>query len=156
MTNQNKYLCRAESPNPWKTRDVLIDKILGLTAHQMHPINILISLFKEWSWPLNYFGHDIPTTRSPDTLSDVQTLWLLYSAIAYISNKIIYSSSFQVLTWNMLIRARVTQRRTQLRRRLPRIEPTGAHSLDWPWVRVPRPEMQRMSWIIIYWTTVFL
>lgn len=27
-------------PKPWKTRDARIDAILGLTAHQMHDINI--------------------------------------------------------------------------------------------------------------------
>ena len=152
MTNQNKYLCRAESPNPWKTRDTLIDEILGLTAHQMQAMNILISLIRGWHWQLKMIEHGIPTTRSPDTLSDGQISWLMRSGIAYISSQIIYytssSRTFQVLTWNILIRAWLPQRRTPLRRRLPRIEPTEVQSLGWPWAREPRPELQRMTWII--------
>ena len=145
MTNQSKYLWRADIPNPWKTRDALIDCILWLTAHQMHAKNILIPLVRGWCWWFWKFGHGIPTIRSPDTLSDIQILWLIRSGIAYISSQIIYYTSrskrFQVLTWNMPVRATPTQRRTPLRRRLPQIDATEVHSLGWPWVRVPRPGM---------------
>ena len=90
MTNENKYLCRAAIPNPWKTRDALIDEIFGLAAHQMHEINILFSLLVRMILSIKKIGNGIPTTRSPDTLSDDQISWLMRSGIAYISSQIIY------------------------------------------------------------------
>ena len=149
MFNWSKYFWRGDIPIPWKTRDAVIDEILGLTAHHIDAINILISLVRGLFW---ISGHGIPTTRRPDKLSDIQISWPMRSVLAYISSQLIYYSSnprrFQVLTWNMLFQARLTQRRTILCRRLPPIQPTSVHRLGWPWARVPRQGQQRMPWII--------
>lgn len=37
------HLCSADIPNPWNTREALIDGIFGLTADQIQAINIYIN-----------------------------------------------------------------------------------------------------------------
>ncbi len=37
---KKNYLCNADIPNPWNTRDAFMEGMFGLTADQMHATNI--------------------------------------------------------------------------------------------------------------------
>ena len=94
-----QYLCRADIPDPWKTRDPLIDEMLGLQHTKMHPTNL--DVVGQWTF-LN-IGDDIPMTRRPDKLCNVRISRLMYYGIAYIFSEIIVAMRFQVLTLNTLV-----------------------------------------------------